>query len=239
MKALTYFAVAAQIAATHQVSVVKLEVTLNGSAAAGLFFQIHDSIVAAAEGAVPLKVWPAAECGYKEFELGQLNVGLGLYVCLSTTSATKTLAAGGSDLCDILAIELSDPEIPTGTTFAGDLTSAVTGLQVWTEADGVTRKTLIRLEVDGTNLTTATQFIQLFATDTVNVGDKPVMMWPIGVGAVKIGANALWFGNSGREVFSKDTVDRVGCTVKISSTAGTYTAATGTARIKAEYKNAL
>ena len=244
MKTLPYFAIAAQVVATHPVAVLKLEVTLNSSATAGLYCQVHDAIAAPANGAVPLKSWPAGECAFKEFEMGHLQLTQGLYICLSTTAATKTLAAGGSDLMDALNVELSDPEIPTGTTLVGDLTTPVAGLQVWTEAAGATaRKALIALEVDGTNLTTAQQYVQIFAQDTVATGDKPIIMFPIAVGGVLTGANALRFGIGGRDIYSRDSdtpfTARLGCTVKISSTKSTFTACTGTAAIRAEYKNAL
>lgn len=231
MKPSNFYAVTAQVAATHPMLMLKLESTLNAAATAGLFLQIHDSAVAAAEGAAPLKVWPAAECGYKEFKRGDLTLALGCYVCLSTTSATKTLAVGANDKLDILELEFSDPERPAGTSFAGDLVSNVTGLAVWLDAAGP--KKLLALEVDGTNLTT-TCYVQLFGKDAPVNGDVPVGQYTIAATAVKTGADAWRFGETGRDV--TDGVHD-GCAVRISTTPGVLTLTGDSARIKAEYKN--
>jgi len=241
MKALPYFAVAAQLVAKQPVGILKLESTLNSSASDALYVQIHDTIAVPAEGAVPIKSWPAGECQYKEFEHHELRLALGCYICLSSTLATKTLATGGSNIFDTLQIELNDPEVPSNTTVVGDLTTAVAGLQVWSEAAGASaRKFLTGLEVDGTNLTTATQFIQIFATDTVTTGDTAMMSFPITIGQVRTLNNGLQFGDFGQEIFSIDSTTpftkRLGCTVKISSTSKTFTACTGTAAIRAQYK---
>lgn len=231
MKPLNYFAVAAQQVATHPVALLKLEATLNSSAAAGLFLQIHNSAVVPAEGAAPFKCWTAAECAYKEFKRGELNLPLGCYICLSTTSATKTLSA---DLCDVLSVELTDPETPTGTTAAGDLTTSVTGLQVWADAAGPKR--LIALEVNGAGLSTVC-YLQLFAKDSPANGDVPVHEIKIAATANLTGANGLRFGANGRDMFSIDANGaHDGCTVKISTTPGVLTLTTDSAKIKAEYK---
>jgi hypothetical protein len=239
MKPLPYFAVASQQVAKHAVMVLKLEATYT-NATTGLFLQIHDGNSTPAAGAVPKKSWPVEECGYKEFKVGELDLFLGCFVGLSSTAATYTASAV---TLDVLQIELSDPERLAGlTTLVGDLTTPVTGLQVWTEAAGVTRKALVALEVDGTNLTGVPgQFIQVFATDTVNTGDAPLVSIPIATGQVLTLTNGLHFGDQGREVFSIDSASpftkRLGCTVKISSTGSTYTACNGTVAIRAEYKN--
>lgn len=240
MKPLSYFAVTAQQVATHPVEAIKLEVTINANATAGLFLQIHDANATPAEAAVPLKVWPAAECGYKEFKRGELGLAVGLYICLSTTAGTKTLAVGGNDKMDILEVELQKPEEPTGTTYVGDLSSNVTGLQIWTEASGAAvRKKLISLEVDGTGLNAAA-FIMFFAVDNPAEGTVPLMTLPLADNQKRTGANALKFGNAGRDMASADAngTYHYGCTVVVSSTTGTLTTIAGgqTVFIKGEYK---
>lgn len=244
MKPVSYFAVTGQQVATHPVKVIKLEATLNASATAGLYLLVHDSIVTPAEGAAPLKSWPAIECGYKEFELGELVLNAGLYVCLSTTAATKTLATGGSDKCDILNIELTDPEQPTGTSTAGDLTTACKGLLVW--ADGSPHATpnsakgphrLLRVEVD--NSGGAASYLMLFAGDSPANGDKPIDQFKLAAATNYLGGSAFTFGKIGRDVFSQDSsgVNHDGCTLKVSSTAGTLTLISGNdVKLKAEYK---
>lgn len=245
MKPLKFFAVASQQVATHPILVLKLEATVNSGMTAGLYLQIFDSVSTPAEGTVPVKCWPAAECSYKEFKNGDLSLSLGCYICLSTTAATKTLAIGVGNTMDILEVEISSPELPVSSTFIGDLTTPVSGLQVWTEAAGLAaRQALLSVEVDGTLLTTATQFVMIFATDTVNTGDAPCVgcIFPIKVAQVLTRHNALRFGDRGKDVFSIDNASpntqRLGCTIKISSTPSTFTAPNGTAAIKAEYKTA-
>lgn len=227
--------------AKNPVSIRRLRGNFRGSTA-DRWLMLFNSDSTPADGTAPfIPAIPLNQNApfFAEFEIGELVFPLGCYACVSTTQSTKTIS---TDTMDFSA-ELSDPEYPASCSFSGDLTSAVTGLQVWTEASGASaRKNLMALEVDGTLLTTATQFIQIFATDTVNTGDKPMASFPIAVAAVLTGANALRFGTGGREVFSIDSASpftkRLGCTVKISSTPDTYTACTGTACIRAKYKTA-
>lgn len=236
MKPLSYFAQTAQQVTLHPVEVLKLEATLNAAATAGLYLQIHDANAAPADGAVPVKCWPASECQYKEFKRGELTLAVGCYICLSTTAATKTLAGGGSDTMDILEVELFYPEYPVSTSFAGDLVSNVTRLQVWADAAGP--KKLIALEIDGTGLN-ANAFIQIFAKDAPANGDLPLMEFPIKDNQKLTAGNALKFGNDGASFKSllDDGTIHDGLTVVLSSTAGVLTEIVGqTVNIKAEYK---
>lgn len=235
MKPLPYYNVAGQQVATHPVSVHKIEGYFRGETDSWL--QVHDAVSAPADTAVPLKSWPvqAAYEFHKAFEMAELRLTKGLYVCISTTQATKTLSAEKMDL----HVELAQPEAPAGTSSAGDLTTAVTELQVWAESAGPKR--LIALEVDGTNVV-ATHYVQIHSKDTVDAGAVPVAQFELEAGAVKTGLDAWRFGNDGREVGQRDettpTTWRKGCTVKLSKTAGSYTAPTdgSTVAIKAEYK---
>jgi len=235
MKPSSYFAVTTQQVATHPVGVLKLEATLNAAATAGLFLQLHDSNAAAAASAVPLKSWPAAECGYKEFKMGELQLANGLFVALSTTAATYTAAGGGSDKLDILAIELTDPEAPSGVTVAGDKTSAVTGLQVWAESAGPNR--LLNVEV-GILLLAADSFLQIFGQDSPAEGATPILSLPIKSGE-PFAPKKFTFGEMGREIYSYSSTNVLqdGCTLKVSSTAKTLTTITGgsTVTLRAEY----
>jgi hypothetical protein len=238
MKPVSVIGATALQVATHPVSVLRVRGNFNGNTNPA-WLHIFDATAAPADGTAPMvAAIPLYQTTgfYAAFEVGALQFTKGCYVCVSTTQATKTLS---TDTMDV-TVELDEPEYPTGTTFVGDLTTPVTGLQVWTEAAGATaRKKLFSLEVDGTNLTGA-QFIQIFAKDTVNTGDVPVISIPIAAGAVKTGSSKLTFGADGSDIFSIDSTSaatkRLGCTIKISSTAPGYTAANGTAAIKAEYK---
>ena len=250
MKPINNFSISGAQIAQHAVLILKVEGYFRASTTIS-WLQVHDNNATPATGAVPLKEWPvyATTEFYKEFKHGDLTCNLGCYAGLSTTEGTYTAS---TDTMDV-SVELSSPELPAHVSYAGDLTTAVTGLQVWAEAAGAAaRQSLVALEVDGTNLTGGPQFIMLFATDTVNVGDSPVngAIFPIASGQVRTSENKLTFGEFGRQIFSIDGepndqgtgggavpgAKRLGCTVKISSTPLTYAPGNGTAAIKAEYR---
>ena len=238
MKPISAYNVSLLQASQHPGEIIKIEGYFRSSTLIA-WLQVHDSVAAPVANAVPLKQWPvyATTEFYKEFKRGSLTCTLGCFVGLSTTEGTYT--ADVADVMDI-SVELSDPENPSGTTFVGDLTSAVTGLAVWSEASGVTaRKKLLSLEVDGTNLTGGTQWIMIFATDAVTAGQAPLqnMIFPITAGQVRTLNNGLHFGETCRDMSSYDGTNwHYGCHVVISSTASTYTAPNGTACIRGEYR---
>lgn len=228
----SFFNINAQQATTHKTSLMKLEATLDAAIAAGLYLLLFDSNVAPANGAVPLKAWPAAECGYKEFEEGELVFASGLYVALSTTYATYT-AAGGGNLIDILNLEYVNPELPAGTQLAS--ANNVKTLQVWADASGP--KKLFRVEADNTG--GALRYLMLFAYDNPQNGDKPIDQFTLKANKAYLGAGALQFGVNGRDVYSQDSTGapHAGCTLMISDTPTTLTlAAANIAALKGEYK---
>lgn len=232
MKTLPYFAVASQQVTTHRTKVEKLEATLNAGAASNLYLQVFDTNVAPAAGVVPLKSWPAGETGWKDFKNGELVLNAGLFVALSTTAATYTAVTGGSNILDILQIEIGDAEVPTGTSFAGDLTTPTASLQVWSAASGP--KKLIAVEVDNTG--NGVQYLMLFSKDTVSAGDKPIDQFTIKAAEVKTAAAKLDFGVNGRDMTSySSNAQQNGCTLVLSSTTGVYTAGSN-GKIRAEYK---
>ena len=239
---------------TEPVSILRVRGNFRGSTADRwlMFFNVRQPLDAPNGTAPLIAATPLNQSApfFIEESIGALEFSLGCYAAVSTTENTLTLS---TDTMDITA-ELDDTIKPPTTTFAGDLTTAVSGLQVWSEASGATRQALVTLEVDGTNLTTANHWVMIFAKDTVNTGDVPIESYPIAYGgtntvangvtviSVQTGENARRFGNSGLFPYSTDSVSpftaRYGCTVKISSTPTTYTAPTGTACIRAEIRNA-
>ena len=232
---ITGIAVASLQVSIEPVSALRVRGNFKGSTA-DRWLQFFNSETVPADGAVPLIAaipLPQTSPFFVEFEIGACPFTLGCYVCVSTTEGTKTLSADTMDI----TVELDAPLSQAGATFVGDLTTGVTGLQVWSEASGVTRQKLLSLEVDGSNLTTAAQHVMIFAKDTVSTGDVGLFSFPIAIGGVLTGENAFRFGN-GLMPFSHDTADRLGCTVKISSTSPAYTAPTGTACIRAKITNA-
>lgn len=243
MKSITSFNALSSQVANRPVSILKLEWRGHASAAAtGLYIQVHNNVVTPTAGDVPLKsfqLFPDSE-GYKDFKNGELECPIGCFVGVSTTEATWT-AATGNDKFASLGVEVDKPQFPAAAALstAGDLTSAVTGLSVWSEATGAaTPKQLVSLEVDGTNLA-ADAYIMLFATDNPANGDNPVFQKPITAAATltKAAGKALEFGPNGISIESYDTAKRQGCRVRISSTPKTLTLiVSGSCRIKAWYK---
>jgi hypothetical protein len=231
--------------ATRGVDILKVEWRGGDAAAAtGLFLQVHNSAVTPTTGASPVAgcSWPLATSteGYKDFKGGELRCPQGCFVGVSTTEATWTAAVTNDKFAN-LRVELDKPQYPAASAIstAGDLTSAVTGLAVWSEATGAANpKQLLTLEVDGTNLA-AGAYIMLFATDSPQNGDTPVLQKSIAQAATltKAAGKALEFGPDGRSVASRDTDLHQGCSVAISSTAETLTTiVSGSCRIKAWYK---
>ena len=93
----------------------------------------------------------------------------GLIAVLSSTAETLTIATGGGNNMD-LDVFIEDYEtLQAGISVAGDTSTAVKSLQVWSEAAGVGTNNLQGaqqlLKVVATNKSGATQYLQLFAQD--------------------------------------------------------------------------
>lgn len=230
MKTLSYFAASAAQVAKHPVSVMKLEWKGATGLAAARFLQVHDSYTAAAEGAAPLKCWPiyTDAPGFKLFDVGELNLLNGCYICISTTEATKTLASGADDF-STLTVELDRAEEPNGTSFAGDLTTDDEILQVWSEATGAKRL----FEIIVTNPDVTNWQLQIHAADAPSDASL-VQNFNIPASTTR----RLTFGPLGRDI--KKIVSgavKLGCTLAWSSTSANYSAIGGVlGPIQAEYK---
>ena len=228
MQNLIYYDTAAQLVSKHPVQVLKLEMRSNDSATAG-FWQVHDfapsaNVAVPAEGAIPVKSWPtnAGAPDYKEFKNGELVLKQGLYVCYSTTEATKTLGTGSNKFA-MLSVELDAVDEFSIVLAQG---GALKQLQVWAESAGP--KKLLRVKV--TNLDAAVRYLMLFANDTVSDGDRPLASWTLAANGDSGGLDSkeLNFGN-GRDV--TDVLAgavRKGCTFKLSTTPKTLTLSTDT-----------
>ena len=224
-----FFNLSSQQIATHAVKLLKLEATLDSGATLPLYLQLFDSPVAVANGTVPEKCWPAQECGYKEFEHGELVFNTGCYLAISTTDTVLTLATGGNIL-DILNIELIGPEQPAGTAYVGDLTTSVQSLQVWADGGAVHK---LQSVVCQNNIEGTAAYLLLFAWNNPQAGDKPIDMF-----VVKANATLnLNFGIEGRDVFALDSTGAAhnGCTLALSSTPNLLTVPTSHVTLKAEY----
>ncbi len=232
MVPLNYYDVAGQQITTHNAALHKLEWTIDaGAAASGLFVQIHDKQTIPTTGNVPKKVWPtgASDRQFKTFADGELRVNNGLYIVISSTEATYTVAAAG-DKFDTLAVENFAAE--RSVTVVGDLTSSVDELEVWAESAGP--KKLTRLQVTRSS-TAATRYILLFAHDNPQTGDVPILV----LGRMPISVTISFdfdFGD-GLDVRSNDADHtlRQGCTICASTSAASLIVPAANFQIRAEY----
>jgi hypothetical protein len=232
MKNVTAFNVLSKQVAAHACSLIKIDGEYRSATAC--WIQLHDSAGTAAEGAEPVKSWPIAggtdanpQPFFQTFVASPLEFVNGLYICVSTTDATKTISA--ADKMD-LSVEIVRAD--NSTTVVGDTTTGVTGLQVWSEATGTaTPRRLVRVDVAGP---VAASWLMGFTVDSPAEGATPEFQVSLGsAGASK----AVTFGDDGRVMKSGVTSAlKQGCTLKISSTAGVLTTTVATGTIRAEYK---
>ena len=229
------YAASSKQVTTQAAFVTKIEWRGGASVAAGRFIQIHDSATVPAEAAVPKKSYPidAATEGYKLFEEGEVRCDKGVYVCVSTTEATKTIASG-NDIYAMLSVEMDRAEEPS-VTYVGDLTSNVQGLEVW--ADSAGPKRLVSLEVDGSGVGSVA-YLMIFANDSPAEGETPIFQRKLLASTAYTKANGKEFSFGKKGVYIKSYSSgtlRDGCTVKVSTTSGTLTTTASNYQIKAAY----
>lgn len=204
----------------------------NNRSGGARYLHLFNGTAVPADTSVPILAPIAAAAnatGRATYEGGVVLPAAGLVAVVSSTKDTLTGVGGATDDI-ILLLEQDEAHTFPTLSVAGDLTTAVTGLQVW--ADSAGPKKLYKLEVRETAGNAV--YIQLFAHDSPSNGDVPLEVWPLGIaGRVTIG-----FGPGGRPVYSKTGagVLRDGCTVSISTTAATRTVIGGAgATIRASY----
>jgi hypothetical protein len=235
MQSSEYFAVASQQVTVHPAHVVKIVGQFLGNTN-DRYLQVHDSIVAPANTAVPKRQWPIAQGAqfFQSFVAGELSLAVGLFVCVSNTDGTYTQSADTMDL----TVETTDPEVPTGTSYASDLNTPVNNLPVW--VDGAGPKKLFAIEVDGTGLANDS-WVMLCAED-LGVNSHPLLIgvWPLPIGKTYLGANKITFGKDGRDMQAVDPSNgaaRNGCYIYISKFQGRVSTSAGNkAKVRAEYK---
>ena len=228
----SYFDVFGQLVTAHPCEVIKLEMRANDALAAGCFWQVHDfspvngALVAPANTAVPIKSWPASAGApdYKEFKRGELRLANGLYICMSTTEATKTLGTGSNKFAS-LAVERIEPDRFSGVTGVVGAAGAFT-VQCWSEATGLATPQLLK-RFHAVNKCAAARYLMLFSKDAPANGDKPLAIWPMAANGSSGDTLDLRFGEGLRV---KDNTGltanlgrRQGCTFKLSTTNYTLT----------------
>jgi len=198
----------------------------NGAAAAWLWlFDTNGQPLSTSPGLlVPTPLYPSAPF-FIETELGSLQFYTGLYAAVSSTQETYTASASTMDI----TIEMDDPEEPSGNSYAGDTVTGVDSLNVYA-AGSPAGDNLYAITASNGNA--ATCYLQLF-TFVPAAGAVPFLQWTVAAGA----SLALKFGRQGLHPTSiLAGVEYDGVFLKGSSTAGAYTATTGSLwKMQAEF----
>lgn len=175
MKDKTYFNVSGQVVSIGPNAALKIEG--NYRTADSRFIQVHDTNVAAAEGAVPKKSWPISGGTtadpvpfFQTFTSAALECVNGMYICISSTDGTKTIDSSAKmDL--FVELESEDPYL--GASVVGDLTTGKT-------TQGLTpSKRLRRVEFQSSDVDAGTLYIQLHIPVHSADGAVPFMCWPL------------------------------------------------------------
>lgn len=219
-KAISNFAVTGCAVTAFPATLATLQGIYNGDA--DCYIQIHDAISAPIETAVPIwsnYIYHGVPFEFK-FSPADLKVLKGIYVCYSSTAATKTLVTGVGNTGNIIGmVSEYEKDLPAGYSTAGDLTTGVNGLEVWVTGNGPKRL----LRVGFINGDAATRYLMLFAC-TIGVAGSypiPISQWEV----VNGGTLSLSFGVEGRWI--KQTIagtEWKGCLLYVSTTAGSLTA---------------
>ena len=214
-----------------------VQVDYNSTYGSLRYLMIFSGKAVPANGTVPITApiaVPASGSGSLRFgEKGLPIRSPGIVIAVSSTSTTLTIDASAT--IDITA-HVEDWEMqPTGTSSAGDLTTAVKALAVWTEAAGATTgKKLKRLQVK--NLAAAVRYAVVYAVDAPAATSRIVAQYEVGA-SKNVDIN---FGyNDGLQPFQKKASDATvqqGCTVWCAlTTAAGNQASANDFNIKATY----
>lgn len=211
-------------ARVHPCGILKFEFDPVAASVDSLYIQIHDVFATPATSAVPKKVWPAPQALYKEFKEGELGLGLGCFVALSSTEGTYTPNATTGTVAQI---EFTQPDTSVTTTTAASAQSLV----VW--ADGSTQHRLFQVRLTRLGVVDATLYLLVAA-----IGSSQTNI----VAAQNISSmitntqQALSFGTGGLNVFSvKSAQNCRGCSVYISTSPTAIVAPTDLFNLYADY----
>lgn len=224
-----YAATSSGVAAAFPCTLINLQGYFNGASDAWL--QIHDVAAVPANGAVPLKSFQLlAKMAYSwKFDPNVLVLKTGLYVCVSTTDATKTLSADTADfLIDIGEYEEQmQPDVST----AGDLVTNVPYQLIWARTGSPTNRLK---KVIATNNEAFVAYLLMFGlldSDLISTNTKAIASFKFTAGQTR----TLYFGNKNgfipRQVTARVanalTTD-YGCTFAWSTDPLTYVDSAGT-----------
>lgn len=221
-------------------------VNFDGVVAAAGYLHVFDRITAPVSGTtIPLMIVRIEDDGSGAAQplpsflpsLGPIQLYNGLYFAMSSTEAVYTAVATNFDVWG--AVEASSLMQLDALSYAS--VSASNSFQVWTNASGP--KKLISLRVLAGSTWAALAYLQLFASDNPQPGDRPIEQWPLfdptNGNATKSLPIVLEFGPNGLFVTqqSSPATTLKGCYFAVSTTAGTYTTdGTASVNLEAYYK---
>lgn len=223
MNTISFMAASKGAATLHSNRLWRLRGIFNGTTATAylMLFDSNGLDAVPANGAVPLI--PAiplfqGSAGsptqfFESFDISTLGFASGLYWAVSTTQESLTIS---TDTVDI-DFEVVDADAPTGLTLAGNTTSGIDSLAVFTNS--ISAK-IYSLRV--TNNGAGTRYLMLFNGTAIN-GATPIMQWTLAAGATL----NLDFGKNGYhpKVGAVATTDD--CYLYGSSTSTTLTTTAG------------
>lgn len=209
----------------HPCQVMKLEVSSNGADLGTTYIQIHDSPITPATGAIPVKMWPAAECAYKEFKNGELNLTKGCFVGLSSVPNSFTLAA---TTIGTVQAEFTEPDVPLSVTTASAL--AATSLDVWTDGNP---HILQQIRINAGTIADTNTYAQVWVNDGGSNSAQLVGSLPL----VASQLNIFSFGLPSHFIPQQFVagVSCLNCTIKISKSSWGTSAPSDTYDLYADY----
>lgn len=223
-----------QLELANAVSIVNLEGDVLG--ADPLFLQIHNTVGAPANAAVPIRsLRVVAQNGFRWYHAPELMdlPKAGIYIVLSTTEATFTATATTMNLF----IDIEDygglAKMRSDINTAGDLVSNTVLQVIWSEAAGFANpKKIYKLQVSEAGAVNS--YVQIFGVDAPVAGVVPIMQWPLPASTTL----TLNFGDAAKAFLPTTAagVRQTGFTVVISLTPNSYDAA-GLGTIKGWYHN--
>ena len=233
--------------ACEGVKVLSIEGYCLGTASTQYFLQLHNAVAVPATNAIPLRSVQVLGLNGFTFEyrpsgLDTVNMTVPrndgkLILVLSSTDNVFTAVADGAT-CDV-QVDLEDAglnDAATNVSTAGDLTTGVKKLEVWTNAQANASKKLF--SVTAINGTGADGYLQLYPLSTAAVVDgitSQKTIWPVAAGAtltLDFGLGITAYGKS-----ATTFAEQFGCTLAGSTTQLALTLpATSTWNIKATYK---
>lgn len=198
------YAAASDAAKTFALTVRGISGYFNGAVNSYLLF--FDAKAVPANGTVPLRGFPIyptapfAQPWTEEFEVSN-----GLVWAVSTTLATLTISAETVDVF----IEVDSAYDDTGTSTAGDYTTAIEVLQVWASANGP--KKLKRIEITPITGSGNNSYLLLFADDAKT--GKIIAVWELTTNT----AHDFFFGDGLVPFSQANGILHNGCQLAISA----------------------